>query len=69
MKKKFYVNSKPQESGEHEVHTETCIFLPSQQNQIYLGEFEYCEAAVLAAKSFYYNVDGCFYCSSTCHRE
>jgi len=69
MKKKYYVNSNPQVGGEHEVHTETCIFLPSQENRTYLGEFEYCEGAVSAAKRFYYNVDGCFYCASGCHQK
>jgi len=64
---RYYVNTSPQKTGEHEVHTEQCSFLPSKENRIYLGNFDSCRKAIIEAKKHYSNVDGCFYCSKNCH--
>lgn len=66
---KYCVNKVAQSgSGDHEVHdlasTKGC--LPSAVNRIDLGTHATCVGAVAAAKKLY-DVNGCFYCASTCH--
>jgi len=63
----YYVNKNAQLTGEHEVHTSTCPYLPDQNNRLYLGTFYSCNDAIVEAKKYYSNVDGCFYCSKECH--
>lgn len=63
----YYVNTKAQPTGEHEVHTSSCSSLPSEQNRKYLGVFDNCAEAVREAKKYYSNVDGCYYCCRPCH--
>ena len=63
----YYVNKNAQPTGEHEVHTSTCPYLPNQNNRQYLGTFYNCKDAIAEAKKYYSNVDGCFYCSKECH--
>lgn len=36
----YYVNAQAQSNGDHEVHTSTCAFLPSEHNRSYLGCFD-----------------------------
>jgi hypothetical protein len=67
--KKYYVNTQAQFNGDHEVHDETCRFLPVSANRIYLGEYHACASAVSAAKKHYVKVDGCYFCSPTCHKS
>lgn len=64
---KYYVNNKAQLTGEHEVHTANCGFLPSDRK--YLGEFNNCDDAVKEAKKTYTKVDGCYYCCNSCHKK
>jgi hypothetical protein len=64
---KYYVNKQAQSNGDHEVHTSTCIYLPSAENRKYLGEFVTCHGAVREAKKHYSQVDGCYFCSRECH--
>lgn len=61
----YYVNDKPQNTGEHEVHKEGCIFLPSDRT--YLGYLFNCQEALIKARNIYSNVDGCKTCSNACH--
>lgn len=63
----FYVNKNAQPTGEREVHTSTCPYLPAPENRIYLGAFSTCTAAMIEAKKYYNNVDGCRYCCGSCH--
>lgn len=63
----YYVNKNAQSTGEHEVHTENCSYLPDMSNRQYLGYFDNCKDAMQAAKKYYNNVDGCYYCSKLCH--
>lgn len=64
---RYYVNKEAQETGEHEVHKDGCPHPAVYSNREYLGEYYSCEAAVEAAKAFYSNVDGCYYCCRPCH--
>lgn len=65
----YYVNKNAQPTGEHEVHTKTCKFLPDINNRIDLGFFATCLDAIREAKKHYSNVDGCYYCSPKCHKK
>ena len=63
----YYVNKVAQATGEHEVHTSSCSYLPLAENRVYLGSFDTCKAAIQEAKKHYANVDGCYYCCRPCH--
>ena len=65
----YYVNQNAQNNGDHEVHTSGCSWLPSVENRIYLGEHSSCHSAVLEAKKYYSQVNGCYYCSRDCHTQ
>ncbi len=65
----YYVNQNAQPTGEHEVHKESCQYLPDISNRKYLGNFISCREAITEAKKYYLNVDGCFYCSYECHKK
>ncbi|HEU4885432.1 MAG TPA: hypothetical protein VFT45_24505 [Longimicrobium sp.] len=66
----YYVNTKAQPNGDHEVHTETCDWLPSAENRMYLGEFTSCDEAVDEAKKTYpTTTNGCIHCSEACHTQ
>lgn len=56
-------------TGDHEVHdlasTKGC--LPSSTSRILLGWYSTCDEAVRAAKKFYSDVNGCYYCAYACH--
>jgi len=64
---RYYVNKNAQSTGEHEVHTTGCSYMPNPENRTYLGDFTNCKDAVKAAKKVYDNVDGCYYCCKPCH--
>jgi hypothetical protein len=66
---KYYVNKNVQSNGDHEVHTQSCSWLPEVDNRIFLGEFDNCKVAVLKAKDYYTQVDGCYHCSNDCHKS
>jgi hypothetical protein len=34
---KFYINSNPQPTGEHEIHRENCSHLPNVENMVFIG--------------------------------
>ena len=64
-----YVNKNAQSNGDHEVHASGCSFMPASDNRIYLGDFSSCKPAVVEAKRYYSQSNGCFYCSSACHTQ
>ena len=64
---KYYVNDNAQSNGDHEVHTKGCNWLPKPENRTYLGNFAGCASVVTAAKKYYDQVNGCFYCCNACH--
>ncbi len=66
----FCVNKNAQPgSGDHEVHdvssTKGC--LPEPASRIDLGYHSSCSGAVAAARSYYSDVNGCYYCAYDCH--
>lgn len=69
MAKKYYVSKVAQPNGDHEVHDETCTWLPQPEHRTYLGYHESCYSAVIAARKEYYQVNGCRYCSPACHTQ
>jgi hypothetical protein len=64
---RYYVNKNGQDNGDHEVHTSSCSFLPLEANRIYLGDFTTCGPAVVAAKKYYAQSNGCYYCANACN--
>lgn len=63
----YYVNKNSQSNWDHEVHISSCSRLPDASNRLYLWDFSSCKDAVAAAKKYYSQSDGCYYCSPTCH--
>jgi hypothetical protein len=61
----YYVNNNAQANGDHEVHKEGCIYMPS--NKKHLGKFATCSGAVSEAKKTYSRANGCKTCSLECH--
>lgn len=61
----YYVNNRAQNNGDHEVHVSGCSYMPSDRT--YLGDFSSCAPAVAAAKRYYIQSNGCYYCSRACH--
>ena len=56
-------------SGDHEVHdlASTMNCLPAETNRINLGYHTTCSGAVQAAKAYYADVNGCYWCAGACH--
>ena len=67
--KNYYVNDRAQANGDHEVHVDSCYYLPSPINQKHLGTFGTCADAVIAAKKYYAQVNGCVTCCPSCHTQ
>ena len=63
----YYVNKNQQSNGDHEVHILGCSWMVNMENFIYLGTFYNCHEAVQAAKRYYLQVNGCYYCCRQCH--
>lgn len=61
----YCVNVIAQSNGDHEVHKEGCIYWPS--HKIDLGDHWLCSAAVIVAKRYYTQSNGCKTCSPGCH--
>ena len=68
---KYYLNLNKQATGENEIHTESCSFLPEHQNRKFLGEFSSCYDALREARKKYpeLDIDGCYYCCKPCHTK
>ncbi len=63
----YFVNKNAQGNGDHEVHETTCHRFPQSWNQQPLGWHVGCNTAVTAAKQYYRQSNGCYYCSKPCH--
>jgi hypothetical protein len=66
----FVVNKHPQWGSDvHEVHDSASRkeCLPDPDNQVALGEFSHCAEALAAARLYFPQVDGCFFCTPECH--
>jgi hypothetical protein len=66
---RFYINTRPQTNGEHEVHTATCMFLPHENRREDLGEHYSCSDAIESAEEQFEKVNGCFFCARLCHEK
>jgi len=66
---RYYVNTKAQPNGDHEVHRASCNWLPSEENRKYLGVFATSQEAVKEAKKYYAKADGCYHCCPESHRS
>lgn len=66
----YFFNINVDENGYNEVHKESCSYLPSLHNRIYLGIFAGCFSAITYAERQYPSktFDGCYYCSNECHK-
>lgn len=64
---RYYVNKNAQSNGDHEVHKSGCTWMPEEQNSLFLGTFTSCHGAVREAKKYYFQSNGCYYCSRECH--
>lgn len=65
----YSVNKNTQSNGDHEVHKTGCSWFPAEANRISLGNHATCHSAVTAAKKYYSQVNGCYYCSPACHTQ
>lgn len=65
----YVVNKNAQANGDHEVHVTTCSRVPAAHNQQRLGNYSSCRPAVQAARKYYSQVDGCYYCANACHKR
>lgn len=65
----YCVNTNQQDNGDHEVHNldANCSHLPDPANRLGLGNHSACQSAVVAAREYYAQVNGCYYCSNACH--
>ena len=64
----YYVNKRPDQKGNNEVHTIYCDYYPLIIDKEYLGDHPNCQSAVAAARlKGYPRADGCFHCSRPCH--
>jgi len=65
----YYVNKNAQTNGDHEVHKETCQWLPNEENRRRLSIYSNCKGAVEEAKKYYSQTNGCIHCSNECHTQ
>lgn len=66
----YCVNKQAQANGDHEVHDLSfgaCNRLPLSLNQLALGYHANCQSAVRAAKLYYAQSNGCYYCCPACN--
>lgn len=66
---RFYINKKPQQNGEHELHTGTCVFLPHETRRIDIGEYFCCNTAVEVSKNYFKKVNSCYFCLRLYHER
>jgi hypothetical protein len=67
MGKQYFVNTKAQPNGDHEVHLEHCKWMPAPANARQLGLFDNCHDAVSEAAKILPQVNGCIFCCMACH--
>lgn len=64
---KYYINSSAPKDSDHIVHVETCPYLPDGLEV--LGNFSTCQVAMEAARYFYHQANGCYWCCRACHAK
>ena len=63
----YWVDDAPQLNGNHEVHVESCVYLPNYDRRTSLGAHADCWEALAKAKAYFDRVNGCKRCSTGCH--
>lgn len=68
MADRYVLNLNQQLNGDYEVHKVGCSHFPTN-NYEDLGTHNYCSSAVIEAKLKhpYKKINGCYYCSNSCH--
>lgn len=66
---RYCVNTNAQANGDHEVHKDICLSLPSLVNRKDLGYCGSDEEALRKARQYYQNADGCAHCCPRIHRH
>lgn len=66
---RYYVNKQAQANGDHEVHKETCWYLPAPHNRLDLGNCDSDQEALGKALRYYPKADGCKYCCPSIHKH
>lgn len=66
----YYFNENTDKHDRHEVHKESCSYLPKISNRTLIGYEDNCKDAIKRAEREhpFKEFDGCFYCSYTCHK-
>jgi hypothetical protein len=65
---RYYVHTKKDDDGDHEVHDSNCSWLPKPSHRVDLGYHTHCSSAVKAAeRKGYKPTNGCAHCSEDCH--
>ena len=67
MLEKYYVNRNTDGQVIHEVHRESCDYLPQLANREFLGYHNNSHDAVAKAKQKYPTADGCWFCCPESH--
>lgn len=70
MSEFYYFNENTDKNGNHEVHKESCSYLPDVANRKLIGLADDCKEAIKKAKQEHplKSFDGCYYCSYQCHK-
>ena len=63
----YCVTKNAEADGLHEVHVDSCTYLPHPTARIFLGNFQSCRDAVQAAMKHFPKSHGCYYCATPCH--
>lgn len=63
----FYINLKPLENGDYEMHRSGCNQLPNPTSRFYVGLFTTCNEALKEAKKAFPESNGCRICCKSCH--
>lgn len=64
---RYYVNKNAQNNGDHEVHKDGCSYMPLPANRQHLGDYSSCRPAVVEARRYFPQSNGCAFCSPECH--
>ena len=67
--KQYYVNSRTDEHGFHQVHREDCLHIPYSLHREVLGIHASCVQAVVEAKRLYPKSNGCPVCLAECNTK
>lgn len=69
MSEFYYFHNTVDDKGNHEVHAESCSYLPNAYNRTMIGYERSCSDAIDRAKQEhpFKSFDGCYFCCRPCH--